>query len=627
MHNKGTISTFARSLAFLAASAAIAACSGGSNSSAGLLPQSVSSNAPIASLSTSTASGFSIVQTSHAGGTYASTVSVHLSKAPVAGHVLVLFFEQNKSAKFPYAGQVSWPANAGGSQWSYDGGTASLAILHHVVQSGETGTYTLNVGGAGSGWEDYMVAEVSGASAGNPVNKVQGDAISSGTTQFNFGSGVRPTVVGAFPLAFFSAHQDGHSWSSITSGWTIASTNGDYSEMIASGPVQAGTTAVNATAVLSSGSNYTGSADILLLNPASGTASPGPTAAPTTAPTSGPAPTPTPGPVSTPAPAPQSSGYSYHGCLVYAANDWYTTNLIMGGSSYVSNAVDPNSANIIANMNNALPNLSFNYGSGASGIAGEEAVNLATNSTPRYTVQGTTMKNDPYNDDSNNQMPWTNGFLQEGTIGCAYDCHSIALNTSTCVDYETYRYGSQSWNGSSFTASNGYVHNLHYPLNNQYSGDSGAVDAAGVPLLGSTDFGEELSQSSINHIIGFIWGGPSSGTYGVGGYVAPATNAESCGHYCTNALPYGARLRLHSSYACPSAASSPQANKVCNQLKTYGMMLTDTAGSLGGSYGQAGLRLGESAGGGNPWNNSDMQQLLSNLRITDFDVMNLGTIH
>jgi hypothetical protein len=312
---------------------------------------------------------------------------------------------------------------------------------------------------------------------------------------------------------------------------------------------------------------------------------------------------------------------------VYAANDWFTTNLVSGGSSYVSNQVDPNSAAIISNMNSALPNLSFNYGAGASGIAGEEAVNLATNSTSKVTVQGTTMKNDPYNDDSTNQLPWQSGFRQEGSIGCAYDCHNVVLNTNTCVDYETYRYGSQSWNGSSYTASNGYVHNLHYPFNNQYSTDGGAIDAAGVPMLGTTDYGEDLSQPSINHIVGFIWGGPSSGTYGIGGWVAPATNAESCGHNCTNKLPYGARLRLHASYACPSASSYPQANKVCNQLKTYGMMLTDTAGSLGGSYGQAGLRLGLSADGTNPWHNSDMSQLLANLRITDFDVMNLGTIH
>jgi hypothetical protein len=141
-------------------------------------------------------------------------------------------------------------------------------------------------------------------------------------------------------------------------------------------------------------------------------------------------------------------------------------------------------------------------------------------------------------------------------------------------------------------------------------------------MMGTTDFGEDASLTSINHIIGFIAAGSDGSPNAVGGWVAPAISGNACKSNCSYPLPMGARLRLHASYACPSASTNPQANLVCNQLKHYGMVLSDHEGGT-----QHVLRFGTTSSGVNPWHSSDLAALLNNLRITDFDVMTLGTIH
>jgi hypothetical protein len=52
------------------------------------------------------------------------------------------------------------------------------------------------------------------------------------------------------------------------------------------------------------------------------------------------------------------------------------------------------------------------------------------------------------------------------------------------------------------------------------------------------------------------------------------------------------------------------------------MVLSDHEGGT-----QHVLRFGTTSSGVNPWHSSDLAALLNNLRITDFDVMTLGTIH
>jgi len=315
---------------------------------------------------------------------------------------------------------------------------------------------------------------------------------------------------------------------------------------------------------------------------------------------------------------------SYGGCKVYPDNDWFTTNLVTGGSSYVSNAVDPNSANIIAHLSNTFPGLYIDEANPGA----EVTVNLANSGTPTTSVNGTTLVNDPYDDDPNNVIPVPNPFFEAGSAfgNCSGDCHAIVLNTQTCVDYETYGWGSTPWHGGVFRAGGGGVHNLNNPLNNQYARDVG-ITAASLPLLGMTDFGEDASASSINHIIDISMPGSGAFPNATGNYVAPAVSWHPCATNCSNELPLGARLRLKSSYQCPSQSDYPQSYLVCNQLKTYGAIFVDWNGS--GGYGTSTmlLRFGTSSDGSNPWNRNDLYGGLRGITINDFDVMTLGAIH
>ncbi|MGZ3563756.1 MAG: hypothetical protein ACXVAS_18270 [Vulcanimicrobiaceae bacterium] len=551
-------------------------------------------------------------------------MSVHLSKAPVAGHVLVLFFESNKAIS-------SWPATSG---WVLDASTSTPThVMHHVVKSGETGTYTVNVGGSGSGWADYMVAEVSGANTSSPVNTAPAKSIAAGTTSFGFSA--YPSAAGTFPIAFLTAHQSGHTWSSISNGWTIADHNADYSEMLASGPVQTGTGMLAGTATLSSASGYAGAADVVALNSASApVTSPSPTPVPPSAPSPVPSSAPTSAPVS-------AAAYIYHGVQIYPVNDWFTTDLIAGGSSYAANTVDANSTHILNYVQGLYGNIKW-YSPAIEGV------NIATNSTPRSVVSGCNYgcKNDPYNDaPSPFSLPGpTSPDIEEGATsgGCTGDCHLITLNPQSGLVWEAYKSGSRNWSGTSINTEGAYVHNLNHPFNDQYSIDGGIITAGGIPNMGTTDWGEEAAGAStcnddgsgagcIHHAIAFFLPQPGNAT---GEYVAPATagGAAGCKTNCSWVLPMGARIRLHSSFKCPSATTNPQAHLVCVQLKHYGAILNDTQG--GNFYG---LRFGESTNATSPWSGDgngggDLDAILSPtgsnyIHITDFDVMTLGTLH
>lgn len=314
--------------------------------------------------------------------------------------------------------------------------------------------------------------------------------------------------------------------------------------------------------------------------------------------------------------------YSYHGCRVYAPNDWFTTNLITGGSRYATNTVDPHSAAIIANLARTFPGLYVDE----PHPGGETTVNLATNATPKYLVNGATMRSNAKGFEHRNMIPVTTPFYEEGAAagGCSGDCHVIVLNTQTCIDYETYASGSRQWNGASYNTGYASAYDLKASLESQYASLDGAT-AAALPLLGMTDFGEDASDSSIDHIVDFSLPGSGAQPSASGGAVAPAAPWHPCKTNCANKLPLGARLRLKPSYTCPSRDRYPQAHLVCNQLKTYGMIFVDWNGSAGAGTSIIQLRFGTTSGGMNPWDGQhDLYPGLKDITIDDFDVMTLG---
>jgi len=316
--------------------------------------------------------------------------------------------------------------------------------------------------------------------------------------------------------------------------------------------------------------------------------------------------------------------YTFAGCPVYGANDWFTMNLAGGGSSYAASSIDQNSAAIIANFAAAFPGTSFSVNGTDISVSQHPVVNIATSSTQKYPVQGLLhgFADDPYGDEPLARFPWNPGFIQPSN--CATDdCHNVVLNASTCVDYESYDYGQVSWTGSGYRASAVFVHNLKHPFNDQYKQNGGLVTKAGLPYLGTADFGEDAALPAIPHILLMGIPGSDASSKAAGGYVAPASGGPPCVSMCANKLPFGARLRLNpNKYTCPSASTYPQANKICIQLETYGLIVTDHNGEAS----VFSTQLGANSDGTNPWNQNDVAQL-NGIPITDFDVMTLGTVH
>lgn len=319
---------------------------------------------------------------------------------------------------------------------------------------------------------------------------------------------------------------------------------------------------------------------------------------------------------------PTMTSYEYHGCPVFRPGDWLTSNIQKA-------RVAPNSDQIIRNLIAAFGVVDFSR----NVTPNEEGVNIVNSAnllaTPVILGLEYGFSNNVYNDDPPpHRIEINRGtFMQEGTANCAQpgrDCHVNVLDTDRCIEYETYRSGGLSWNGSTYTAEGGGVENLRHP----YQIEHLTVTAAQLPMMGTADWGEDLRYQNsscrpncaIPHVLAFYL--PTAGL-ATKGHVKPAAGeAQPCtsGPYCNkHALPYGARLRLKSSYPCPKYRIYPQANLLCNQAKQYGWIFTDTTGVTG----MGGVRLGLSSDSSNPWSSSDYNEFLTRVRLQDFEVLGL----
>lgn len=612
------------SSASVTASATLSAASSGfsavvllappASSSAAAAPTSTPGTSTSTASSTSSGGSPSVVQSANGSAYAPSSIDVKYPGQPAPGDVLAVALwnnGQSNGAANTYAAPAGWSLADQNTSHAY----STYQVYTHVVAAGESNSYVFKPLSA-QREHVWIATDVTNAAG---VDR-HANAYVSGRS-FTTPS-VTPSHANDLAVSFDMPETTSSvSWSN-PSGW--ARQAGPTSEWSGQALSQTVSSSVSQNATLSASTS--GFAGILLF--ASGGSSvpstPAPTAAPTSAPTSAPVSTPAP----TSPPVTSSGVATYHGCPLYTPNDWFTTNLVTGGSSYVPNSVDSNSANIIRNVASVNGSINFN----ANVVPTEEGVNVDTGSNvagnPSISGLNYGYANDPYNDDpSPHKMPVTSGsFMQEGTsTTCSRgDCHVIVLDTNTCVDYETYQFGAYSWNGSAYKAEGGGVENLNHPYHIQ----TNTVTAADLPMLGTTDFGEDLGYQksscqpncAIPHVVAFVL--PHSGV-SVGGYVSPAAYGQACKSGCTNKLPYGARLRLHASYPCPSASTNPQANLLCNQAKQYGWILDDTVevNNAGG------IRMGVSSNGSNPWKSSDYGAFLGSVKITDFDVMSLGTIH
>lgn len=292
-----------------------------------------------------------------------------------------------------------------------------------------------------------------------------------------------------------------------------------------------------------------------------------------------------------------TSVQAYKGCQIFASTDLINSDISTA-------AIDTNSSAIISN----LGSVAISPGDGFLNGKAVEQYNPAPNPTPTpYTVQTKSSWNPPIY--GTTTMPWQSSYFIEPLN----DGHGFVLTTNTCKDYEAYQL---SFNGTTLSAYSGHYWDLTQPMANQYATPehSGSSNAADLPYIAMSLYGDRDATGPINHVIGFRF--PTTNT-AAWGYVRPADSSTGVGCtlcYATHMI-YGERLRLHSSFTLPCITGNtcPQTAAIVAAAKQYGFIYYDQAQSFG-------LSFFDSTDGTNPWNSTDLSNL-SGVHISDFDVI------
>ena len=181
------------------------------------------------------------------------------------------------------------------------------------------------------------------------------------------------------------------------------------------------------------------------------------------------------------------------------------------------------------------------------------------------------------------QVPWLSTFFFEGaTQGpCAGDCHWLTLATDTCFAYEGG--GGTFTGGTTFGTYNGIIDALADTYTNNWANKSTNVTVAGIPLVGFTLFGEDLTAAAsgtpINHPGDLIINTSMllSGTNGVNISPGAGNGGGSCAG-AANCYELGDLLRLKPGFTC--AGADAKANAWIAEAQTYGVYVTDTGSSI-----------------------------------------------
>ncbi len=149
------------------------------------------------------------------------------------------------------------------------------------------------------------------------------------------------------------------------------------------------------------------------------------------------------------------------------------------------------------------------------------------------------------------------------------DDHILMLQKQTCLLYELFNAeqdGSGQWTGGS-----GAIWDLS--LNQQRPLDWTSADASGLAILpGLIRYDEVHTEGEIKHAIRFTHNDIQAG------YILPATHSDGGGGQDPNKPPMGLRLRLKSSVDIDGF--DPTVQVILRAMKKYGIVLTDTGGSM-----------------------------------------------
>jgi hypothetical protein len=299
------------------------------------------------------------------------------------------------------------------------------------------------------------------------------------------------------------------------------------------------------------------------------------------------------------------NGFAFAGCPLFAPGYAYNVDVS-------SLTPDPTSASTIANLTSLAPDI-------AAEFPGGEYYNVVPASQPDVAV-GTASY---YGFDPDG------GFFYEGADASAVapippnvvyenagtpnaDHHMMVLQQGACLLYELY-----APNPSSATTgwSNLVLWNLSGSPEIPASYDIGSTTQAGTPLLPGVIWPSEIATGEIHHAIDIVM---ADNAIMPCAFVPPASTVRYSGAPAGQGIPYGARLRLKSTFDT-SGFTGTQALVVVRALQRYGMIPTDASGESRSVF-----RLGQDTDGGT-LDQTDMNQLDA-LTWSDFDVMPLGTV-
>lgn len=266
---------------------------------------------------------------------------------------------------------------------------------------------------------------------------------------------------------------------------------------------------------------------------------------------------------------------------------------------------DTRSDDIIDFIGEGNPGIKADFGSGLYlGLPIGIPYVVVCNDQPKVNI---TFKGDDYDDDYGDQSdpgPYPiplNAPIEGNGTG---DSHVLAVDVDNQKLYELYN---ANVNGDGWEASSGAVFDL---TKTEYrpAGWTSA-DAAGMAILPCLVRYEEVASGEINHAIRFTL--PKAKV--TKGYITPARHlVNGTNNNSTVPTPFGMRLRLRDNFTITGFSGENQV--ILKAMKKYGIILTD----IGSSF--------YITGAPDPrWDNDDLQEL-KNVKASDFEVVEIGTI-
>jgi hypothetical protein len=182
------------------------------------------------------------------------------------------------------------------------------------------------------------------------------------------------------------------------------------------------------------------------------------------------------------------------------------------------------------------------------------------------------------------------------------DRHVIALDKSTCMEYDLYRgfrQGDGSWNADSAAT-------WDFETVEQRPYTWTTANAAGLPEFPGLVRYDEVAAGAINHALSFTL------QHSREAFIPPASHWAPTS-IDLRAAPMGMRIRLKASFDISSYPRDVQV--ILTALKKYGMIMTDN-----------GAPMFLSGAPDSRWNNSDLH-LLKQVTASDFEVVLMSPVY